>query len=576
MRAQGRASSDVIPLRHYGRWVLAAVVLYLALSYLYALATNKAMRWDVFAQHLFHPAVLSGLLLTVELTIASMALAMASGAILAVMRLAPNPVLNAISFGTVWFLRGTPLLVQLLFWYFLATLFPVLNIGIPYGPTFFSADTNLVINQFTAAVLGLGLNEGAYMAEIYRAGILSVDHGQSEAAQSLGMSRARTLRRIVMPQAMRFIIPPTGNATISMLKTTSVVLIIGLPDLLTSVQLIYARNFQQIPLLAVACFWYILCTTVLTAVQSWMERRYARGAAGSAARIRKPWPASPDEALPGEEPAAALETRARAALAPSGPPMVRAEGVWKSYGKQAVLKGIDLEVRRGEVVCLIGPSGSGKTTFLRCINHLEKIDAGRLSMDGDYVGYRPRRDGRLVERREAEICRQRRHIGLVFQRFNLFPHMTALENIVEGPIGVLKQDRRAAMRQARLLLARVGMSEKADQYPNALSGGQQQRVAIARALAMNPKLILFDEPTSALDPELVGEVLDVMRKLAESGMTMVIVTHEIGFARDVADRIVFMDEGVIVEEGSPERLLADPRHERTRRFLSSVVGKTGH
>jgi polar amino acid transport system permease protein len=579
MRAPGRASGDVIPLRHYGRWVLAAVALYLALSYLYALATNKAMRWDVFAQHLFHPAVLSGLLLTVELTIASMALAMASGAILAVMRLAPNPVLNSISFGTVWFLRGTPLLVQLLFWYFLATLFPVLNVGIPYGPTFFSADTNLVINQFTAAVLGLGLNEGAYMAEIYRAGILSVDHGQSEAAQSLGMSRARTLRRIVMPQAMRFIIPPTGNATISMLKTTSVVLIIGLPDLLTSVQLIYARNFQQIPLLAVACFWYILCTTVLTAVQSWMERRYARGAAGSAAGMRKP-PTVPDEALPGEEPAAALEKRApeapTATLAPSGPPMVRAEGVWKSYGKQAVLQGIDLEVRRGEVVCLIGPSGSGKTTFLRCINHLEKIDAGRLSMDGDYVGYRPRRDGRLVERREAEICRQRRHIGIVFQRFNLFPHMTALENIVEGPVGVLKQDRRAAMRHARLLLARVGMSEKADQYPNALSGGQQQRVAIARALAMNPKLILFDEPTSALDPELVGEVLDVMRGLAESGMTMVIVTHEIGFARDVADRIVFMDEGVIVEEGSPEHLLVDPRHERTRRFLSSVVRKTGH
>jgi polar amino acid transport system ATP-binding protein len=260
--------------------------------------------------------------------------------------------------------------------------------------------------------------------------------------------------------------------------------------------------------------------------------------------------------------------------APSGRPMLVAESVTKSYGKQAVLKGIDLEVQRGQVLCLIGPSGSGKTTFLRCINHLEKIDGGRLAVDGDYIGYRLRHDGRLAEMREAEICRQRRHIGIVFQRFNLFPHMTALENIIEGPVGVLKQDKGAAIREARRLLARVGMPEKADEYPNALSGGQQQRVAIARALAMHPKLIIFDEPTSALDPELVGEVLDVMRGLAQSGMTMVIVTHEIAFARDVADQIVFMDEGSIVERGRPEQILVTPQHERTKRFLSSVVGKT--
>jgi polar amino acid transport system permease protein len=577
MPAQRQAAGEVVPLRHYGRWVLAAVALYLALSYVYALATNKAMRWDVFSQHLFHPAVLSGLVLTIELTVASMALAMVSGAILAVMRLAPNPVLNLISFGTVWFLRGTPLLVQLLFWYFLATLFPVLNFGIPFGPTFFSADTNVIINQFAAAVLGLGLNEGAYMAEIYRAGILSVEHGQTEAAQSLGMSRLRTLRRIVMPQAMRFIVPPTGNATISMLKTTSVVLIIGLPDLLTSVQLIYARNFQQIPLLAVACFWYILCTTALTMVQSWLERRYARGAAGSAAGLRRRRRPAPSDASAGDEPAAAPVAPAQDPAeekAAYGAPMLVASGVTKSFGKQAVLRGIDLEVQRGQVLCLIGPSGSGKTTFLRCINHLEKIDGGRLAVDGDYIGYRLRPDGRLEELREAEICRQRRHIGMVFQRFNLFPHMTALENIIEGPVGVLKQDRRAASRHARQLLARVGMSEKADEYPNALSGGQQQRVAIARALAMRPKLILFDEPTSALDPELVGEVLDVMRGLAQSGMTMIIVTHEIAFARDVADAIVFMDEGSIVERGGPEQILVNPQQERTKRFLSSVV--SGH
>jgi polar amino acid transport system permease protein len=282
MRAPGRPAG-VVPLRHYGRWVLGAIVLFLALSYVYALATNKAMRWNVFFQHLFHPAVLSGLVLTIELTIASMALAMLSGAILAVMRLAPNPVLNLVSYGTVWFLRGTPLLVQLLFWYFLASLFPVLNFGIPFGPTFFSADTNLVINQFMAAVLGLGLNEGAYMAEIVRAGIISVDEGQTDAAQALGMSRLQTMRRIVLPQAMRVIIPPTGNETISMLKTSSLVSVIAYAELLYSVQLIYSVNFKQIPLLLVASIWYLIFTSLLSVGQYYIERHFGRGASRNVA-----------------------------------------------------------------------------------------------------------------------------------------------------------------------------------------------------------------------------------------------------------------------------------------------------
>jgi len=222
------------------------------------------------------------------------------------------------------------------------------------------------------------------------------------------------------------------------------------------------------------------------------------------------------------------------------------------------------------VMCMIGPSGSGKSTFLRCINHLEKIDAGRLSVDGELVGYRQQGD-KLYELRDAEVCRKRSEIGMVFQRFNLFPHMTALENVIEAPLRVKRESRAVAVDQGRRLLERVGLAEKISAYPNQLSGGQQQRVAIARALAMQPKLMLFDEPTSALDPELVGEVLDVMRGLAEDGMTMVVVTHEMGFAREVGDSLVFMDDGVVVEVGKPKEVLTNPQHERTRTFLSSVL-----
>ena len=251
-------------------------------------------------------------------------------------------------------------------------------------------------------------------------------------------------------------------------------------------------------------------------------------------------------------------------------PMVLAESVQKRFGLLEVLKGIDLQVNPGEVMVIIGPSGSGKSTFLRCINHLEKIDAGRLSVAGELVGYRQRGD-KLYELKDSEVCRKRAEIGMVFQRFNLFPHMTATENIVEAPIRVKGESKATAVARANELLARVGLSDKCDAYPSQISGGQQQRVAIARALAMQPKLMLFDEPTSALDPELVGDVLDVMRGLAEDGMTMVVVTHEIGFAREVGDSLVFMDEGVIVEKGSPRDVLANPQHERTKAFLSKVL-----
>jgi polar amino acid transport system ATP-binding protein len=251
-------------------------------------------------------------------------------------------------------------------------------------------------------------------------------------------------------------------------------------------------------------------------------------------------------------------------------PMVNAEGVHKRFGRLEVLKGITLEVMPGEVMCLLGPSGSGKSTFLRCINHLEKINSGRLSVDGELVGYRQVGD-KLHELRESEVARKRAEIGMVFQHFNLFPHMTALDNVTCAPIRVKKLPREQARAQARELLARVGLPDKLGAYPAQLSGGQQQRVAIARALAMEPKLMLFDEPTSALDPELVDEVLQAMQQLAAAGMTMIVVTHEMGFAREVADSAVFMDEGVVVESGRPSELLASPRHERTRAFLSKVL-----
>jgi polar amino acid transport system ATP-binding protein len=250
--------------------------------------------------------------------------------------------------------------------------------------------------------------------------------------------------------------------------------------------------------------------------------------------------------------------------------MVKAEQVCKSFGRLDVLKGIDLEVERGEVMCILGPSGSGKSTFLRCINHLEKINAGLLYVDGSLVGYE-RRGDRLHELPDREIAARRSEIGMVFQRFNLFPHMTALENVIEAPMRVKRVAKHAARERGHQLLTRVGLTDKADAYPNELSGGQQQRVAIARALAMEPKLMLFDEPTSALDPELVGEVLDVMRDLATSGMTMIVVTHEIGFAREVGDALVFMDGGVVVESGPPKDVIANPQHERTKAFLSKVL-----
>ncbi|RAJ68749.1 polar amino acid transport system ATP-binding protein [Streptomyces sp. Amel2xB2] len=251
-------------------------------------------------------------------------------------------------------------------------------------------------------------------------------------------------------------------------------------------------------------------------------------------------------------------------------PMVDIRGIHKSFGPLEVLRGVDLQVRAGEVTVILGPSGSGKSTLLRSINHLERLNRGYVSIDGELIGYR-RSGNKLHELKERDVLKQRTHIGFVFQNFNLFPHLTVVENVIEAPVSALGRTRRAALEQAEVLLTRVGLADKADAYPRQLSGGQQQRVAIARALALEPKVLLFDEPTSALDPELVGEVLDVLKDLARTGTTMIVVTHEVGFAREVADTVVFMDDGLVVEAGRPSDVLDAPRHERTRAFLSKVL-----
>ena len=255
---------------------------------------------------------------------------------------------------------------------------------------------------------------------------------------------------------------------------------------------------------------------------------------------------------------------------PAGALVLRAVDVYKSFGRLEVLRGVSLDVRRAETVCIIGPSGSGKSTFLRCINHLEHIDAGRIEVNGQLIGYR-QRNGKLAEDSEKSIARQRTQIGMVFQRFNLFPHKTALENVIEAPVHVLRVAKAQAITEGEALLTRVGLSDKRDVYPGKLSGGQQQRVAIARALAMKPALMLFDEATSALDPEVIGEVLTVMEELAHGGMTMIVVTHEMGFARHAADRVVMMDEGRFIEQGPPEHLFDAPEQERTKAFLSKIL-----
>jgi polar amino acid transport system permease protein len=568
------AGLRIVPARHPWRFVGGAFALVLVFAVVNSVLGNPRWGWDVFAEWFFSEPVIAGLGRTLLLTLLGALFGFSIGALLALARLSGSVPLAAVSWTFVWLFRSIPLIVLLLILNNLGYLYETVSLGVPFtGWNFFSYPTTQLISPFMAAVLGLTLNQAAFSAEFIRGGLLSVDQGQHEAAAALGLPRQRQFFRIVLPQAMRSIIPTAFNDIIGLAKGTSNVYILALPELFYTVQVIYRRNLEVIPLLMVATVWYLVILTVLSVVQTQIERYYARGA------LRHLPPSIFDpllrrlarRAVPAVPPAAASAAPVDPApLAWRRGGEITIRNVSKSFGELKVLDDVSLTLPSGSVTAIIGPSGSGKSTLLRSINHLERLDRGVITLDGELIGYR--QEGELLyELKEREVLRRRVDIGMVFQNFNLFPHLTALENIVEAPVNARGVARAEAEAAARELLARVGLFDKVSAYPRQLSGGQQQRVAIARALALKPKALLFDEPTSALDPELVGEVLAVIKELARSGATLVIVTHEIGFAREVADTVVFMDAGRIVEVGAPEKVLGAPEHPRTAEFLAKVL-----
>lgn len=488
---------------------------------------------------------------------------------LALMRLSRIGLVRRIAGFYIFVVRGTPQLLQLVF------IFDAL----PF--------IGLRLDSFSTALIGFALNEAAFSAEIIRGGIISVSSTQSIAAASLGMTPSLTLRRIVLPQAMRAILPGLINDTISMLKLTSVASVIFVNELTFRAQQIVGQNFKFFQVFIATGAIYLAMTSAITALQSVLERRFDldRDKAAVPAwerllRFRRPSapPAKPPAqvAAPTPEPNAAWLGSLIGAMDETqrGQPFVVGRNVQKAYSGREVLCGVDFSIAQGEVVVILGPSGSGKSTLLRMINHLEAMDYGEVTVGGQPVGYLPNAGGPPRPVRNLARARAEARIGMVFQHFNLFAHLTALENITETPVRVHGFPRADAEATALRLLGAIGLARHAHYLPHRLSGGQQQRVAIVRALAIQPKLMLFDEPTSALDPELVGEVLAVMRRLAEAGMTMIVVTHEIRFAREVADRVIFMDEGRVVEQGSPEERHRQPTA-RTHAPLSAPGGAGG-
>jgi polar amino acid transport system permease protein len=539
-----RASKGVMQ----GGAAALAVVIAMALGWRSHLVPEPVVEMLSYVTSSF---LLDGAVTAIEIAALAMAGGVLLGLLLAMMRLSALAPVRGTAWCYIWFIRGTPVILQLVFLY---DALPAVGIR---------------LDSFTTAVVGFMFNEAAFCAEIIRGGILSVDRRQSLAAASFGMGPVLTLRRIILPQAMRAILPGMANQTISMIKGTSIASVIFVNELTFRSQQIVGQNFKFFTVFAAAGMLYLIMTSAVAAAQFYLERNF------SADAERKPKRAVVAD---GETPAKAVSPTAWMDTLSAGradgnavdTPFVVCRNVQKSYGSKQILCGLDLTVKRGEVVVLMGPSGSGKSTLLRLVNHLEQLDWGEITVDGKYVGYVKQAGDRLVPTRNLAGARADARIGMVFQHFNLFDHFTALENIMEAPVRVYGETAEKMRALGMSLLNAVGLSAHADHFPHRLSGGQQQRVAIARALAISPRLMLFDEPTSALDPELVGEVLAVIRRLAEAGMTMIVVTHEVRFAREVADRVVFMDEGRVIEQGPPEEVLDRPKHERTQRFLRMV------
>jgi polar amino acid transport system permease protein len=501
--------------------------------------------WDaaLFLQVLTSPLLVAAAWTTVWVATVAQAAGTAIGVLVAPMMMSRARLPRLVAWLYLWVFRGTPLLAQILFFYAVLPL------------------VGLRFDVVTTGLLALSINEGARMAEIVRGGLLSVPAEQREAATALGLRRVQAFLLVVLPQAARAIVPPLGNNYSYMIKATSLLSVISFAELLRTSQQLAQSTARPLEIYAAAALWYLAIVSVLTLLQRLLERRMAR--ADTQRRTTRADASPPDAGRP----------RVAATLpgpAGSAPPLIEARGLVRRLGGTLALDGADLDVRRGEVVVVIGPSGSGKSTLLRCLNHLETPDAGVVRLDGETVGVVAGPDGAMRPRPEAEIDRQRRRLGMVFQRFHLFAHLTVLRNVAIGPERSLGLPRAEAEARARGLLARLGLADKLDARPAALSGGQRQRVAIARALAMEPLALLFDEPTSALDPELVQDVLAAMRGLAAAGTTMVVVTHEIGFARAVADRVVMMEAGRIVEAGPPDRILSAPTDPRTRRFVAQL------
>ncbi|HET6868853.1 MAG TPA: amino acid ABC transporter permease/ATP-binding protein [Solirubrobacteraceae bacterium] len=548
-----------------------------------------------FTHYLTLPFLWKGLLIAIEISVASFFAALPFALGMALMRMSRSRLVRWLPVPYIWVMRGTPILLQFLFWY---NVLPEIGIH---------------TSAMATAIIGMTLNEIAFMAEIIRGGLLSVKQTQRDAAAALGLKRWQVLHRVVVPQALRTIAPAMSNEAIIIIKNTSLASVITVGELTLRSEQVVSTNFEYVPVFAAAAVLYLIATTGVMVIQSWLEARLnierkARMTAQAAAlRAREAGALAPSLALieTGARPAngrrhshgilARLTGRSsrveiptqpatrgetspellsalrasQEASARTGEAYVQIRDVRKSFHGNEVIKGVSLNVEPGNVVFLIGPSGSGKTTLLRTINHLETVDDGEILVGGEHVGYR-RSGGKLVPVRDPAAARAKARIGMVFQHFNLFDHLTVMENIIEAPLRVYGRKADKVREEARGLLAWAGLAEYENHYPHQLSGGQQQRIAIIRAVATHPRLMLFDEPTSALDPELVGEVLQLIRRLAEAGMTMVVVSHEIVFAREWADKVVFMEDGYIVEEGKPDELFRNPREERTRAFLSLI------